>query len=491
MLLKSFTTICLALFLFFATAFPVKAEPDDWRKVTSQHIEIYTDHEEAVALEVIEQLEIFRSTVLQFMNGVNVSNLPVVKVFLFKSEEMWKNTGKEMYVGGYFRNSMYGPIMAVNSVNGEVDYPVVFHEYLHYLVMTSVPTRYADWYNEGIAEFFSTLVIEDDYIYIGAVPKDHVDVLGKYGFIRPEELFSSHMAMDKGWRFRVKYYASAWLTTHYFTLGARNGFPSHYKANASFLNKLSQGMDPNEAYAQSFDISYSDLYKEIRYYARSKSKDGFAIDRPATSISTVSSKLPISAVKAVLAEVYGWYEENEIGYQYLVQAADAGDAFAMSIRALLAAENDDTELAKQFIDKTLEANVVNERTLHNIAEAYLALATTVDIEANASRFETYVEKSEHYYKASIEKGFYLPSYVGLIEMQIAQEDFDEAERLVNEMLSVSFRHPIVYLTAAEVYIELGQKDEILEHLTTAIAMAGHNQSLKNSLLEMLEEHQNN
>lgn len=101
---------------------------------------------------------------------------------------------------------------------------MAFHEYLHYLVMTNVPMRYADWYNEGIAELFSTMVVGDDYVYIGAVPEGRAGTLGKYGFIKPEELFSTTRQSGKGWRLWNKYYASAWLTTHYFTLGARNGY---------------------------------------------------------------------------------------------------------------------------------------------------------------------------------------------------------------------------------------------------------------------------
>ena len=489
MLLKSFIQWCLALTFSLIIITPAVAQPDDWRKVSSKNIEMYTDHEEAVALEVIEQLEIFRSTVLQFMNGVDVNNLPVVKVFLFKSEKLWKNTGQEMYVGGYFRNSIYGPVLAVNSVEGEVDYPIVFHEYLHYLVMTSVPTRYADWYNEGIAEFFSTMVIEDDYIYIGAVPEQHVEVLSKYGFIRPEELFATNMSMEKGWRFKVKYYASAWLTTHYFTLGARNGFPSHYKANANFLNKVSEGVEHDRAYEESFDISYSDLYREIRYYARSKSKDGFAVDKPAARISTVSSKLPVARIKAELAAVYGWYEKDEVGYQYLRDAADAGDAFSLSVSASLAAEDGDIERTKQFIEKTLAANVVNQETLHNVAEAYATLATQVRKNDDKDNFYSYVENAERYYRDSFKNDFYLPSYISLIELKIALEEFEEAEQLVNDMLASTFRHPSAYLTAAELYIVLAQDDKIIENLKTAIALVGHNQGFKNRLLEILADYQ--
>ena len=80
--------------------------------------------------------------------------------------------------------------MVVGPISKQNSYESLFHEYVHYLVSTTSTMRYAQWYNEGIADFFSTLVIEDDFIYIGRVPESRAAVLQREGLLNLETLFA-------------------------------------------------------------------------------------------------------------------------------------------------------------------------------------------------------------------------------------------------------------------------------------------------------------
>lgn len=466
-------------------------EPTDWKKVSTDNIIMYTDYNTETALKAIEDLELFRMTVLQFMKGVEVENLPQVTVYMFETDKMWKNLGMKDYVGGFFRNPIYGPQMFVRSRDGKAALDVVFHEYVHYLVMTNVPIRFANWYNEGIAEFFSTLVIGDDYVFIGAVPKDRAETLSKRGFIKPEELFKSVRGVNKGWRYWAKYYASAWLTTHYFTLGARNGFPSYYQANAKFLNLINQGVDVDAAYSQSFPISYSELNSEVLAYARSKSKDGFAIDKPQLNAKTTIKTLSAVEAKSVLARAFGWRNAEGLGYTYLTEAAEANDPFAMSVMAVRAGVQKDKERLLDYLGRIEKAQVLDKNVTHNLGNAYMHLAGMARQEDDIEAARNHRSKAKDYFEFSINQNGYLPSYLALIRFYDRAGLMGDARNTVEQMLAFAPNHYRARITAAQFYIDVKEYITALEHVEAATSLAGHDDSVMEELLELFEKIKSN
>ena len=44
------------------------------------------------------------------------------------------------------------------------------HEYVHFVLRNGAATRYPAWYDEGLAEFLSTVSMQDEQVVIGTIP---------------------------------------------------------------------------------------------------------------------------------------------------------------------------------------------------------------------------------------------------------------------------------------------------------------------------------
>ena len=78
--------------LFTLACFSATSSADElvgWKKITTQNMEVYTDYNDETALELMQDFEIFRNVVMQFVNGVDAENLPSIKVYLFSKNSLW------------------------------------------------------------------------------------------------------------------------------------------------------------------------------------------------------------------------------------------------------------------------------------------------------------------------------------------------------------------------------------------------------------------
>ena len=124
---------------------------------------------------------------------------------------------------------------------------VLFHEYTHYFMYQHAAGAYPLWYQEGFAELFGTLEIEDKGFRIGAPPE-----------IRQYELHAVPIHVDQllapdeeNPRFRVvDVYAGGWLLTSYLTFE-----PSRQGQLATYLRQINNGAKPRDA----AEIAFGDL----------------------------------------------------------------------------------------------------------------------------------------------------------------------------------------------------------------------------------------
>ena len=62
----------------------------------------------------------------------------------------------------------------VVQADGETDAgSLALHEYVHFVLRNGGATRYPAWYDEGLAEFLSTVSLQDGQVVIGAIPPGH------------------------------------------------------------------------------------------------------------------------------------------------------------------------------------------------------------------------------------------------------------------------------------------------------------------------------
>src|SRR6185369_6331255 len=103
----------------------------------------------------------------------------------------------------------------------ESAFSTIYHEYVH-MMLNNTTSNVPDWFNEGLAEYYSTFQIEDDRkVHIGELIPDHLQTLRKTKLYPLRTLFAvNHDSpeFDEGKK-RGMFYAESWALMHYLMLG--------------------------------------------------------------------------------------------------------------------------------------------------------------------------------------------------------------------------------------------------------------------------------
>ena len=219
---------------------------------------------------VAERMEQFREVFGRvFPNTKQAMPAPII-VHVFGSKRDYQPfmplyNGKRVDVGGYFQQADGAYYITLSTEAGEYAYPTIFHEYVHLLVgnaLAEVPV----WFNEGLAEYYSTFEISGDRsAKLGRVKDEHVFDL-RERFIPLTELLAVDHASplyNEGSR-RGVFYAESWALVHYLLIGNAK----RHGQLATYLQKYADGVPTSQAVREAFGVSEADLEKELRQYVR-------------------------------------------------------------------------------------------------------------------------------------------------------------------------------------------------------------------------------
>jgi tetratricopeptide (TPR) repeat protein len=219
---------------------------------------------------VAERMEQFREVFGRVFPSTKQAMPAPIVVHVFGSKRDYQPfmplfNGKRVEVGGYFQQADGAYYITLSTEAGEYAYPTIFHEYVHLLVgnaLAEVPV----WFNEGLAEYYSTFeVLGDRSATLGRVKEEHVFEL-RERFIPLAELLAVDHASplyNEGSR-RGVFYAQSWALVHYLLIGN----PKRQGQLAIYLQKHADGVPPAQAVREAFGVTEAVLEKELRQYVQ-------------------------------------------------------------------------------------------------------------------------------------------------------------------------------------------------------------------------------
>lgn len=231
---------------------------------------MYSDRDEDKVLKTLEEFEIFRASVQKLFEINNAQKLAPVTIYHFASQNDFRKFTRNASVGGFYTYRDRGPIIVMGSPRGytkSAANSVLYHEYIHYLVRARGGVRFPTWYDEGIAEVFSTMQIKGNRVILGAIPEGRANTISSVRMMGIEKLFSIR-STNRGRLTTAKIYASGWLAAHFFAFGSNNGFDNYQAQLANMFKQINAGVPVDEAYNRFFDISYDALGEQINRYAK-------------------------------------------------------------------------------------------------------------------------------------------------------------------------------------------------------------------------------
>jgi tetratricopeptide (TPR) repeat protein len=264
--------LVLATFFIFLSfgpwGVPVSAK-DNWLSVRSKNFLLIGNANEKQIRQVGMRLEQFREVFAQlFPKAVHTSPVPTT-VIVFKSDDSYRPFKPNPNLAGYFQPGQdVNYITLTTEVRGEQDpFKVIFHEYTHLLINNTTP-NVPVWFNEGLAEYYSTFSITDDTkVVLGSPISSHVFLLRDTKMLPLRTLFkvdeksAYYNERDK----QSVFYAESWALMHYLILG-KDG--QRVPQMGNFLKLISANVPLEDAFQQAFAMSFESMEKELREYIK-------------------------------------------------------------------------------------------------------------------------------------------------------------------------------------------------------------------------------
>ncbi|MGI8837363.1 MAG: tetratricopeptide repeat protein [Pyrinomonadaceae bacterium] len=265
------TTLILVTLLFLLSFGPLNTPifaKDHWLSLRSKNFLLVGDTNEKQLRQVGMRLEQFREVFAQLFPRAVHSTLVPTTVIVFKSDESYRPFKPNANVAGYFQS---GPdvnyITLTTELSGSQDpFTVIFHEYTHLLINNTTP-NVPLWFNEGLAEYYSTFKITEDIkLTLGAPISSHVYRLRESKMLPLRTLFKVdekspyYNERDK----QSVFYAESWALMHYLILG-KQGLRAPQMGN---LLKLIAANVLEQAFQQAFAMSFESMEKELREYIK-------------------------------------------------------------------------------------------------------------------------------------------------------------------------------------------------------------------------------
>lgn len=189
---------CCGLLLPAAAATPattprVPPVRGNWLRVRTANFTLYGDATEAKIKDVGLEMEKLRAVLASFKNGEARSPVPTV-VLVFRDitqldpyRPLYK--GKPKPMGALFLQGHGGNFVALSAGWNLDARPFIYHEYLHDFMRSNFLPQPL-WYEEGLAEFYSTFRADATEATVGLPVEGHIRRM-REGFLIPlERLFA-------------------------------------------------------------------------------------------------------------------------------------------------------------------------------------------------------------------------------------------------------------------------------------------------------------
>lgn len=272
-------TIATVVALLLAAG-PASAK-ETWTSVRSQNFFLIGNAGDKEIRRVATRLEQFREVFSRLFPGAKFNSPVPTTVVVFKSHGSYKPfkpvvDGKISEVAGYFQSGEEINYITLTSEAGrENPFSTIYHEYVHLLVNNSYGNASVPaWFNEGLAEYYSTFDIDDDRkVQLGKLIDNHIYLLRQQQLIPLKTLFDiDYYSLHRNNQgARGLFYAEAWALVHYLILGSDG---QRLPQLGRYFTLLSKSVPTEQAFREAFQTDYAGMEKELKKYVQSNTFRG-------------------------------------------------------------------------------------------------------------------------------------------------------------------------------------------------------------------------
>jgi tetratricopeptide (TPR) repeat protein len=262
---RALATLAILAGLATGPALALPKEKQRWIRVESANFTWFSHASERRTAAIARKLERLR-VVLTAITGTDEPHPVPILIYLFNTDAglvPYKRNpdGSTMNVSGYFSKTGDADYVAIDASVGPT---VIYHEYLHAFMEQNVPNLPL-WLGEGLAEFYATFKVDDEYARVGSPDYDHLAGLRRTGLIPLDELFrveTDSPDYNEGER-QSTFYSQSWALTHYLLADEeRRG------RMGTYFERLGRGDDPVAALYDVYELEAASLQAALEAYVQ-------------------------------------------------------------------------------------------------------------------------------------------------------------------------------------------------------------------------------
>ncbi|MGD9598769.1 MAG: hypothetical protein AB7G76_00510 [Steroidobacteraceae bacterium] len=252
----------------------------DWLEARIDDFVLVTDAREGYARATLRDFAVFK-----FGLGVlapltrGTPRMPTQMYALDAAE--WRSFAPAPHIAGFFLPQTHANFIVFDRTPaGLKSREVVFHEYMHFMLQAGSDLILPAWWDEGVAEVFSSLRERGGRIEFGLVPAARKMDFAYFELMPTSMLFAVDRDSPAYRRHGIApmFYAQSWLSAHYMLIGN----PARGKQMPVYLREINAGTPIAEAVQKAFGVSLDTLDAEIRAYRQKGRIGGFRLsfDKP-------------------------------------------------------------------------------------------------------------------------------------------------------------------------------------------------------------------
>ena len=282
--------------LFFCL--PARAAEPPWLEVHSVHFTVITDAGEKKGLEVALRFEQMRTVFATLLGKTHLNQPHPLTILALKSDKSYYQVaplrnGQPIDVPGFFLPGDDQDFIVLNLFEVE-PWRAVAHDFAHMFLNYNYPPAQG-WFDEGLAEYFSSIRVDTKQVEIGGdpelrptvtqdllanqrearPPKSLTELLGAQVWLALPDLFTMKhdtSTYNEGTHHTL-YYAESWMFIHY--LLHEQKLP---EAGAYFDQVLNQHVPVEDAIQKAYGMSSAQLEQAVKDYFHSQTALQTALD---------------------------------------------------------------------------------------------------------------------------------------------------------------------------------------------------------------------
>jgi len=486
--------LSLSLCLLLAVSqYATVAAKDTWVSVRTKNFLLLGNAGEKDIRKVGLKLEQFREVFTRLFPKMRFNTPVPTTVVVFKSDSSYAPFKPGPNIAGYFQP---GPdvnyITLTTEVRGQQDpFSVIFHEYTHLLVENTfkeIPL----WFNEGLAEYYSTFSITDDQkITLGAPIGNHVFLLRESKMLPLRTLLEvDHKSPYYNEKNKQGiFYAQSWALMHYLIIGKEG----KVEQLAKFIELVGAQVPLDQAFQQAFGTPFEVMEKELRDYVK---KDRYNVlnghfqHKLELDTNAEATQLTEAEAQAYLGDLL-LHSQRKDAYTYLEKALKLDPNLAMAHASLGMAYFREGKLneAHASLERAVAANSQNY-----LAHYYYALVLS-GVESGIVRSypaDLVAKIREHLQKAiTLRPDYPEPYKLAAFVSLVTGERVDESMAAVKQVLSTSpGRHDFTNMLA-QLYLrknDVKTARALLEQVAKSNA-SEENRNEAEALLKQISTHE--